>query len=800
MNQTSSRELSVLRKLKEDLVYYAPRCLKIKDKYGHIVPFNFNRAQQYLHVRLEDQRRKTGKVRAVIVKGRQQGCCFSPETKVLTADYRWIEIGKISPGEKLISIDENLGGKNGGGRRDIRRIRQTIVEAVNFQRALTYKLLLDNGTELIVTAEHRFLCKKRGGDNALWRKVKDLRPGDDLRAACYRSEDEPIGVEDGWIGGMLDGEGSFGAHPQIRLAISQVDGPVLGKVREYLHKHKINFYEQVDKRDPGKTSKLGTKDVFCLRVDCLVDILRLLVRTQPVRFVGRFLFEGKKLPKESQNFKSWTKVISITSHKIQTVVDLQTSHKTYIAEGIVSHNSTYLAARNFHAATLTPGTEVFILSHISDSTDHLFDMAKLFHEQAPPPIVPVVKTMNEREMEFEGIHSSYRVGTAGNKEIGRSLTVQRFHGSEVAKWENTDSIVTGLLQAIPDLPGTEIVFESTANGVGNMFHKLAMKGIDPESESDFMTVFIPWFWQEEYAKEPPDGFVMSAEEAVIAESYALSPAQIYWRRRKVMDDFGGDVWKFRQEYPCTVQEAFVVSGVTLLDGKTIEIARKSNASDIMAPVVLGCDPARSKDRTVIVMRRGREVVKWSKYSTMDEMTLAGIIANLIDRHNVVKAFIDTGYGWGTIDRLRESGYGQFVTGVHFGGKASEPDVYLNKRSEMYDAMRAWFAEGGVRIPDDDDFHMDLLAIPPLRETTSRGLLALPPKEEIKKLFGKSPDIADALALTFSFPVASRAVQNRVRRENFDRRRSSSPLSTVRDFNRSRESSGKNFHSDVDMFS
>lgn len=469
-----------------------------------------------------------------------------------------------------------------------------------------------------------------------------------------------------------------------------------------------------------------------------------------------------------------------------------------IVKGRQSGCSTYIAARNFHAATLTPGTDVFILSHIADSTEHLFGMAKLFYEYAPPPIVPSIKAMNERRLEFEGIHSSYRVGTAGNAEIGRSLTVQRCHGSEVASWEHTDEIVTGLLQAIPNLPGTEIIFESTANGVGNMFHKLAMMGIDAAGESEFETVFIPWYWQDEYQKTPPVDFVMTAQEEELIELYGLTAPQIYWRRRKIEDEFGGDVWKFRQEYPNTVQDAFVVSGVTLLDNKMVEAARRSTTSDPYSPLILGCDPARNKDRTILVFRRGREIVKWSKYSTMDEMTLAGIIANQIDKHGISRVFIDTGYGWGTIDRLRELGYGQFVTGVHFGGKASEPDVYLNKRAEMADAVRQWFSEGGVRIPDDDEFHLDLLAIPPLKETTSRGVLALPSKEDIRKLFGKSCDIFDGLMLTFAFPVISPRA-NTVRRAEIDVRRSSTPLSTIRDFNRTPNKTGERFHRDVMMF-
>ena len=291
---------------------------------------------------------------------------------------------------------------------------------------------------------------------------------------------------------------------------------------------------------------------------------------------------------------------------------------------------------------------------------------------------------------------------------------------------------------------------------------------------------------------------MTAEEETMSELYSLNEGQLYWRRRKIMDTFRGDVWKFRQEYPCSVQEAFVVSGVTLLSAEQVATARACKARDASSPIVIGCDPARNKDRTVIVIRRGREIVKWLKYDTMDEMTLAGILGPLIERYQAMKCFIDTGYGYGTIDRLRELGFGQYVTGVHFGSKSLQPDVYSNKRAEMGDSVREWFAEGGVKIPDDDEFHMDMLAMPPLSPKGSRGVLAFPPKEKIIETFGRSPDVFDALMLTFAFPVASQVVQNQIKRVKLDQRRSSSPLSTVRDFNRTGGQKIKKFSTKVDF--
>jgi len=137
-----------------------------------------------------------------------------------------------------------------------------------------------------------------------------------------------------------------------------------------------------------------------------------------------------------------------------------------------------------------------------------------------------------------------------------------------------------------------------------------------------------------------------------------------------------------------------------------------------------------------------------------------------------------GLGYGTVDRLRELGYGNIVTGVHFGSGALESDVYQNKRVEMYDHMKRWFMEGGVSIPDDDEFVSDILAIPPFEQTTGRGVLSLTAKEKIIEEYGKSPDHADALALTFAFPV-NRKNTTRVQRKEPEMVRKNSPLSTIR---------------------
>ena len=115
-------------------------------------------------------------------------------------------------------------------------------------------------------------------------------------------------------------------------------------------------------------------------------------------------------------------------------------------------------------------------------------------------------------------------------------------------------------------------------------------------------------------------------------------------------------------------------------------------------------------------------------------------------------FIDAGGGAGVVDRLRQLGH--TVNEVHFGGRASRPDRFVNRRMEMWQAMKDWL-QGGGALPPGEALRAELST--PTYSFDSRGLLKLEPKEEIKARLLRSPDMADALALTFAAPVAASGV-------------------------------------------
>jgi hypothetical protein len=431
LSSLSDREREIRQRLKDDLEHYAPRCLKIRSKSGKVVPFEFNRAQKYVHARIEEQKAKIGKVRALVLKGRQQGCCYAPHMRVLTSDFRWVEIGSIKAGDELVACDEFDSGRKENGRAKPRKLRTAIVECAVRKRLPAFRVTLSTGAVLEVTGEHRHLCQKRGAVDLQWRTVAATRVGDRIRAVtpkpCVPTH------EDYWFGGLLDGEGSSnsGSSGAPRIALSQRAGDVLDRAREYLRDQGIKFYELEDKREEGWNGS-GRIPVFTIRVDRISDILHIFSHCKPARWRDTKFYEDRDLPKirdgNNGRFSTFATVTSIEPIGEIEVVDLQTSEKTFICEGIVSHNSTYITARFYHNTTHHFGVKCFILTHEQSATDNLFAMVERYHEHCPPLVRPTTGASNAKELSFSKLDSGYAVGTAGSKAVGRSSTIQLMHG------------------------------------------------------------------------------------------------------------------------------------------------------------------------------------------------------------------------------------------------------------------------------------------------------------------------------------------------------------------------------------
>lgn len=416
--------------------------------------------------------------------------------------------------------------------------------------------------------------------------------------------------------------------------------------------------------------------------------------------------------------------------------------------------STYIEGRFFWKVTHRCGVRAFILTHEEQATAGLFEMAHNYYRNCPDYLRPTLGTCSAKELNFSEINSGYKIGTARNKAVGRGHTLQYFHGSETAYWPHAQEHAKGILQAVPDQPDTEVIFESTGNGVGNYYHQLWLAAIAGDTE--FEPIFVPWFVQSEYRREASATMTLTPEEQTLVKVFGLDRDQLLWRRHKIaelVDDTGDGLVNFMREYPCTANEAFEMSGLQIfIPGHVVGLARRQNESELerIGPKVMACDPAAfGDDRTAIIKRQGRVFYDPESYTKLGPMDVADKIAHILDQQKDIQTcFIDKiGIGLGVYDRLIQLGFGNRVIGVNVAEKAFNIDAYRNKRAELWAKLKAWLVDGPVSIPDREDIAADLSSIQFSYDAHNR--LQMEKKEDMRKRGVKSPDFADAMCLTFS---------------------------------------------------
>lgn len=435
--------------------------------------------------------------------------------------------------------------------------------------------------------------------------------------------------------------------------------------------------------------------------------------------------------------------------------------RALLLKGRQQGGSTYIGGRFYKRTSSELGKSAFIIAHEDKATANLFKMVKRFHKHNP--LAPSTGATNAQELVFDRLDGGYKLATAGSQDVGRSNAVQFLHGSEVAFWKNASAHLAGIGNTVADLPGTEIILETTANGIGNTFHQLWQKA--ERGEGEYIAIFVPWFWQDEYEAKVKDGFAesLSEDDQEYMRAYGLTLGQMQWRANKIATYDDGDAWLFDQEYPATPALAFQTSSTNpLISPALVNAAKASTHKDAFGAVVIGCDPASdsdSADRTAIVWRRDRTVLRTETYQKKDEMQIAGILADYWKNGNGKglrpdAIFIDKGgLGGGIVSRLKELNIP--VIGVMFAEKATDDEQYANKRAEMWWRMRDWLKDQPCRIPANcPALEADLSA--PQKKTSSNGRKLLESKEDMEKRGVRSPDLGDALALTFAEPVMARA--------------------------------------------
>lgn len=213
------------------------------------------------------------------------------------------------------------------------------------------------------------------------------------------------------------------------------------------------------------------------------------------------------------------------------------------------------------------------------------------------------------------------------------------------------------------------------------------------------------------------------------------------------EDYGedSDFFKVRVRgvFPSASELQFIPTGLT--DEAMKRIVTQAEVAH--APVIIGVDPAYSgADDAVIYLRQGLfSKCLWTGAKTIDDIVMAKRIADFEDQYKADGVHIDFGYGTGI--HSIGNGWGRVWRLVPFNSSSTDPQM-ANKRGEMYNSVKTWLKIGGAI--DDQETADDLSA--PEYVVRLDGKIKLESKDDIKKRLGRSPGKADALALTFAYPV------------------------------------------------
>lgn len=500
--------------------------------------------------------------RNIILKHRQGGMCLDPNTLVLTADLRWVKLADIKIGDELISVDEEAAISRGKSR----HFRKTVVRGKLTMEAERYFIETDKGN-IIATDQHGFLCKTAGGkNNNRWRKIdesKDRRKARLKVGSKIRMVVEPWGeptFEDGWFGGMLDEEGSLALN-RGQIKITQKAGAVMDRCKEYLKPYSTRYYTE--------RGGYSHTPVDAIEIYGIADIMTILGKCRPTRFINRTDWWENRALNGKKIGVTYGTVLNITPLGIGTVMDIETSTHTYIANGFITHNTSCVLADMFVTALTVPHASCAVVSHETRATQRLLDRVHFYYDSMPDP-KPKTGSESRTEITFPELHSNIYIGTAGARAFSRGDTIRSVLLSELPYYESPEKILVAIEDAVP-LSG-ELTIEFTPYGEDNLGYELWRKA--REGKSTYKPFFYPWWWTEdyqiprgsEYALEQDRGVLeYTDEEKELIAKHKLTESQIRWRRWKLAEK-GGMFW---QEFPEDEVSCFIVVGDPVFDNSII---------------------------------------------------------------------------------------------------------------------------------------------------------------------------------------------------------------------------------------
>lgn len=238
-------------------------------------------------------------------------------------------------------------------------------------------------------------------------------------------------------------------------------------------------------------------------------------------------------------------------------------------------SSTLIEALIFAVTSQVPNQNSTIIADDLKGSNYILEMSKLYQEKCPGHLRRSIKKSNEKKLEWADTHSQIIIDTAENPDAGRKFTFRLAHLSECAFYKKYETLMLGLSQSVPSLPQTMIIQETTANGF-NHFKDVWDDAV--EGRTDYVPVFLPWYWDDGYKMPVDENFVVgdvspgeiTKDELRLKglmqnEGITEIPERLQWRRWCIRNNCQGKVSNFRQEMPSNPEEAFIASGDCYFD-------------------------------------------------------------------------------------------------------------------------------------------------------------------------------------------------------------------------------------------
>ena len=250
--------------------------------------------------------------------------------------------------------------------------------------------------------------------------------------------------------------------------------------------------------------------------------------------------------------------------------------------------STYAMAEGYHRCRERPTNVMVIGDEYDKSVKNLVNMFDLYAEK---DTVDWGSDYKQPSKKF-GNGSKMETETANDARAGASGTYQFVIATEVAHWKSgkvvtPEGVFKAFMSCVPDKPGTVVIVESTANGMGNLFHDTYTGGISfsdlqagriPPGWNGFIKLFYAWHEHPEYTADvsldEATGIMctLSKAEKKLVESYGVNAGQLKWRRAKIASNqFNGNESKFEEEYPSSDIDAFLNTGSSVFHQPSLEI-------------------------------------------------------------------------------------------------------------------------------------------------------------------------------------------------------------------------------------